>query len=303
VRRAKSDRLRARRRAALCDVRFTDGRRNSEPQRLSTGFGHSTSRVIGWTLRDLAHAGIRGQLDAVVGGAVALLTAASWCQGDDSPFSTLDRGARWIGVDISNSLASADAWLNADHRRGVLIWACAVVFLTALIAEAHRLASQGAWRSALYRTWFETTGRDPFVEEQGSLYREIRFWCVVWTLAGLLSQLRAVSLGLVLGSIVVIVVVRVIAARRHFPLRGDDLEQWSEALENSVITGFAAALMVPFLLPATLLQFIVVGPRSEPSDTLLGPTLDPSETRDHLEARVRNRRRRRRGRPDASDSA
>jgi hypothetical protein len=127
--------------------------------------------VIGWTLRDLAHAGVRGQLDAVVGGAVALLTAASWYQGDPSPFTTLDRGARWIGVDISNALTTADAWLNADHRRGVLIGACAVVFVTALVAEAHRLARDGSWRGAVYRPWLENTEREARVPEQGSLYR------------------------------------------------------------------------------------------------------------------------------------
>jgi len=244
--------------------------------------------VIDWTLRDLAHAGLRGQLDAVVGGAVALITVASWYKGDPSPFTTLNRGAPWVGVDISNALASADAWLNADHRRGVLIWACAVVFFTALIAEAYRLARHGAWRSASYRTWFETAGRDPYVKEQGSMYREVRFWSVVWTLAGLLSQLRAVSLGLVLGSVAAIVVARGIAAHPHFPLRGDELEKRSEVLKNSVITGFTGALTVPFLLPATLLRFIVVGPQSDP-----GPQSNPSD----------NHRNRTHGRPDASDDA
>jgi len=120
------------------------------------------------------------------------------------------------------------------------------------------------------------------------MYREVRFWSVVWTLAGLLSQLRAVSLGLVLGSVAAIVVARGIAAHPHFPLRGDELEKRSEVLKNSVITGFTGALTVPFLLPATLLRFIVVGPQSDP-----GPQSNPSD----------NHRNRTHGRPDASDDA
>lgn len=163
------------------------------------------AEVIGWTFRDLAHAGFRGQLDAALCSAVALLTVGSWIWGDRSPLFTLDRAARWLGIDISNPLTSADVWFNVDHRRGVLIAACAIVLGAALLAEASRRS-----RGVPYR--IHEVQIVP--EDRSSVYgarwldSEVRFWSRIWILAGLAAELRVGTWTLTLLCFVVIIVVR-----------------------------------------------------------------------------------------------
>jgi hypothetical protein len=208
--------------------------------------------VIG-ILRDLVRS-FSWRFETLLASAVGWLVLACWLRGDRSPLDTLDRAARWLGVDISNALANIDAWMNADHRQAALIVACQILFSAALLAHADRLWNYWPAREAAEKRGERQTYVRWFVG------CEIRFWSIAWVLTGVLAVLKRGSWGLALAYLVVILVVRgIVELRDHHPDPSSSRDPWLKLDEFrwSMGNGLHWAILVLAQLPLQLYEAVL----------------------------------------------
>jgi len=154
--------------------------------------------VLGWTLRDLLRP--LGRFDALLGSVVGLLTLASWLVDDPSPLATLGRGARWLGVDVTNALSGAEAWIAQRDGTLFVVWsfvlsAAIVLRLEALsrdLNEEQRAARMAARARDAPTTDDADEPQLPRVREYWSWDNELRFWSIAWFSIGFYDQLGRV---------------------------------------------------------------------------------------------------------------
>jgi hypothetical protein len=213
--------------------------------------------MLGWPIRDLVSS-FSGRIDALLASIIGLLTVLSWALGDDSPLDTLDHGAQWFGVNISNALTHTDSWLNADHRQAAFIAACLIVFCVALFTQFRCWGDY--WQH--YNKVMKRGLTDEYERYVSWSYRcEVRFWSIAWVLAGVAAMLHAGSWGTTLACFVAIAVLDGIFGGIAQLLGPDPDLFWSTETSHfiyGVVDSFTLAVRVLAQLPVQLHEAVFV---------------------------------------------